>query len=366
MIHLHCQTCGKTFSDNEPIWQCPCGGLLDIEINTRLLLRKLEKRPIGMWRYREMIPLRVDKNIVTFNEGFTPLVEISLESNTIFFKIDYLFPSGSFKDRGASVLVSKIKELGIKKVLIDSSGNAGSAVSAYCAKAGIECLVLVPENTSEEKLNQIKAYGAKLYIVQGDRDETARVALKLAEKIYYASHYYNPFFIHGTKTFAYEIVEQLNWKAPDAVVLPIGNGTLLLGAYIGFKELMNQKIIKKIPKLVAIQAKNCAPIFWMYKNNTNRIPDLTIKSTIAEGISVGRPPRATQIISAIKESKGTILTVSEKEIKQALKEIYKLGIYIEPTSATAVAGVKNYLKIAKKKELIVSTFTGTGLKSHKI
>ncbi len=313
-----------------------------------------------------MFPLTEDENIVSFNEGFTPLVRIPLEKKTVLFKMDFLFPTGSFKDRGASVLVSKIKELGIKKVLIDSSGNAGSAVSAYCAKAGIECLVLVPENTSEEKLNQIKAYGAKLYIVQGDRDETARVALKLAEKIYYASHYYNPYFVHGTKTFAYEIAEQLDWNAPDAVVLPIGNGTLLLGAYIGFKELLHQKIIKKMPRLISIQAQNCAPIFWMFKNETRRIPDLTIKTTIAEGISVGRPPRANQILSAIKESNGMVLTVSEKEIKKALNEIYKCGIYVEPTSATAWAGVKKYLKFSKRKELIVSTFTGTGLKSHKL
>ncbi|MEO0127622.1 MAG: threonine synthase [candidate division WOR-3 bacterium] len=366
MIYLLCQTCGKKFPDNEPLWQCTCSGIIDIKINSRLAFNKLKKRPPGIWRYREIIPLKEDKNIISFNEGFTPLIEIPIGKNEVLFKMDFLFPTGSFKDRGASVLVSKIKELGIKKVLIDSSGNAGSAVSAYCAKAGIECLVLVPENTSEEKLNQIKAYGAKLYIVQGDRDETARVALKLAEKIYYASHYYNPYFVHGTKTFAYEVVEQLNWQAPDAVVLPIGNGTLLLGAYIGFKELRKQKIIKKMPRLIGIQTQNCAPIYWMFKNKTNRIPELTIKPTIAEGISVGRPPRAAQIISAIKESKGIILTVSEKEIKQAINEIYKCGIYIEPTSATTVAGVKKYLKIAKKKELIVSTFTGTGLKSHKL
>ncbi|MEO0136252.1 MAG: threonine synthase [candidate division WOR-3 bacterium] len=366
MINLICRTCKKSYPDYKSLWQCHCGGILDLEITSLLPRRELSRRAISLWRYREMLPLKDDKNIISFNEGFTPLVEIPIEKKTVLFKMDFLFPTGSFKDRGASVLVSKIKELGIKKVLIDSSGNAGSAVSAYCAKAGIECTVLVPENTSEEKLNQIKAYGAKLYIVQGDRDETARVALKLSEKIYYASHYYNPYFLHGTKTFAYEIVEQLNWKAPDAIVLPIGNGTLLLGAYIGFKELLNQKLIKKMPKLIGVQSQNCAPIYWMFKNNTNRIPEFTIKPTIADGISVGRPPRAVQIISAIKESEGIIFTVSEKEIKQALKEIYKLGIYIEPTSATAVAGVKRYLKITKKKELIVSTFTGTGLKSHKI
>uniref|UniRef100_A0A7V0Z6S8 Threonine synthase n=1 Tax=candidate division WOR-3 bacterium TaxID=2052148 RepID=A0A7V0Z6S8_UNCW3 len=366
MIRLYCQLCGKRFSDEQPLWRCSCGGLIDIEINARLSLRGLKKRPPGIWRYREMLPIREDKNIVSFNEGFTPLVEIKIKNKPGLFKMDFLFPTGSFKDRGASIMVSKIKELGIKKVLIDSSGNAGCAVSAYCAKAGIECMVLVPENTSEEKMKQIKSYGAKLYIVQGNRDETARVALKLAEKNYYASHYYNPFFFHGTKTFAYEISEQLGWRAPDTLILPVGNGTLILGAYIGFKELHNQGLIKKIPKLIGIQTKNCAPIYWMFKRHTNYVPILSTKPTVAEGIAVGIPPRANQIIRTIKMTKGTIITVSEREIKQSLEETNLSGIYIEPTSATAVAGVKKYLGLSDKKELIVSTFTGTGLKSHKL
>jgi len=293
------------------------------------------------------------------------LIEIQISGRKIIFKQDYLFPTGSFKDRGASVLVSKIKELGIKKVIIDSSGNAGCAVSAYCARAGIECMVLVPENASEEKLIQIKKYGAKLFVVQGDREDTAQVALKMAEKIYYASHYYNPYFFHGTKTFAYEVAEQLNWNTPDAMVLPIGNGTLLLGAYIGFSELYQQKIIKRIPKLIGVQSTSCAPLFYMLKHNINKIPDLNIKRTIAEGIAIDKPPRANQIIEMVKKTRGTIITVSDSEIKNTLKEVYKQGIYIEPTSGVGVAGVKKYLKIANKKEFIVSTFTGHGLKSHK-
>jgi threonine synthase len=365
MDALVCSSCGKKYGIDQLIWQCNCGGMLDISISSKLPLKRLKHRNQGLWRYREVIPVKDDENIVSFNEGFTPVVEIKIDSKPILFKMDFLFPTGSFKDRGATVLVSKIKELKIKKVLIDSSGNAGCAISAYCAKAGIECLVLVPENTSEEKLNQIKSYGAKLYIVEGDRDETARVALKLAEKIYYASHYYNPFFFQGTKTFAYEVTEQLGWEPPDAVVLPVGNGTLLLGAYTGFKELFEQGLIHRMPKLIGIQSEQCAPIFKMLKYNFNLMPNITVKPTIAEGIAVGRPPRANQVIKAIKRTNGTILTVSEKEIKEGLDYICKMGIYIEPTSAVSVAGVKKYLKIGKVKGTILSTFTGTGLKSHK-
>ncbi|MEO0185310.1 MAG: threonine synthase [candidate division WOR-3 bacterium] len=365
MIEIVCRTCNRKFKQGDPVWQCSCGGLLDLNVKEKLPIKKLKNRPPTMWRYREVIPIINDKHIVSFNEGFTPLVQIKVDSKEIFFKMDFLFPTGSFKDRGASVLVSKIKELGGRKVLIDSSGNAGCAVSAYCAKAGIECIVLVPENTSEEKITQIKNYGAKLFVVQGNRDETAFIALKLAQKIYYASHYYNPFFFQGTKTFAYEIVEQLGWQAPDTMILPVGNGTLLLGAYIGFSELYKQKIIDKIPKLVGVQSKNCAPLSFMLKKKTNADPKLNMKSTIAQGIAVGRPARASQIISAIRNTHGTILTVSDAEIKQAHQQMSLSGIYIEPTSATAVAGVKRYLKISNKTEVIVSTFTGSGLKSHK-
>ncbi|MGQ9702666.1 MAG: threonine synthase [bacterium] len=365
MASLICRICSKKYSLNEPVWQCVCGGLLDLHVKAQLPVKKLKKRPPTMWRYREVLPVESDTNIVSMNEGFTPLIEIKISDKKIFFKQDYLFPTGSFKDRGASVLISKIKELGIKKVIIDSSGNAGCAVAAYCTRAGIECLVLVPENTSEEKLTQIRSYGAKLFVVQGTRDETAQVALEMAEKIYYASHYYNPFFFHGTKTFAYEICEQLEWQAPDTVVFPLGNGTLFLGAYIGFNELYKQNIINKIPRFVGIQTKACAPLFYMLTKGIQRIVDIPVKSTIAEGIAVSRPPRAIQLIEIVKKTKGTIITVSESEIIQALKQIYQQGIYIEPTSGAGVAGVKKYLKISDKKELIVSTLTGHGLKSHK-
>ena len=365
MSTLICQMCGRKYALNEPVWQCVCGGLLDLHITSELPVKKLKERPPTMWRYREMLPIELDKNIVSMNEGFTPLIETKISDKKIIFKQDYLFPTGSFKDRGASVLISKLKELGIKRVIIDSSGNAGCAIAAYCARAGIKCMVLVPENTSGEKLTQIRSYGAKLFVVQGTRDETAHVALEMAEKIYYASHYYNPFFFHGTKTFAYEICEQFEWQAPDSVVFPLGNGTLFLGAYIGFKELHKQKIIKKIPKFIGIQTKACAPLFYMLKKGIQSIADIPVKLTIAEGIAIGRPPRARQLIEIIKKTEGTIITVSEAEIIKALKQIYQQGIYIEPTSGAAVAGVNKYLKFANKKDLIVSALTGHGLKSHK-
>ncbi len=198
-------------------------------------------------------------------EGFTPLVETDFNGHRVLLKIDYLFPTGSYKDRGATVLISKAKELGIKKVIEDSSGNAGSAIAAYCARAGIGCEIYVPQTTSLGKLVQIQAYGANLRRIEGSREETARVAMEAASRIYYASHCWNPFFLHGTKTFAFEIWEQLGWKAPDVLILPVGHGTLFLGAYLGFKELKEAGLVKRVPKLVAVQSVSCAPLYKAFK-----------------------------------------------------------------------------------------------------
>jgi threonine synthase len=296
-------------------------------------------------------------------EGFTPLEEIELNGHRVFLKMDYLFPTGSYKDRGAAVLISKVRELGIKKVVEDSSGNAGSAIAAYCAKAAIGCEIYVPLSTSSGKLVQIQAYGATLKMVEGSRERTAEVAMEAASKTYYASHCWNPFFLHGTKTFAFEIYEQMGWKTPDTLVLPVGHGTLFLGAYIGFKELKEAGEIKRIPRLVGIQSAACAPLYQALKKGWRETLPIDKKETIAEGISIAKPVRGKQILEVIKETDGEVLTVTEKEIGVALREMGRKGHFIEPTSAATIAGLKKYLKKKNVKEIVVSTLTGMGLKA---
>ena len=289
--------------------------------------------------------------------------EMEFNSHRALIKIDYIFPTGSYKDRGATVLISKLKELGIQKVIEDSSGNAGSAISAYCARAGIECEIYVPEYTSSGKLAQIQAYGATLKKIEGSREKTAEVAMEASSKIYYASHCWNPFFLHGTKTFAFEIWEQIGWKAPDTLVLPVGHGTLLLGAYIGFRELMEAGKVKRIPKLVGVQSAACAPLFQAFKKGWRENFPIEKKETMAEGIAIANPVRGRQILEAIRETGGEILTITEKEIGVAMKEMSRKGHFIEPTSASTIAGLKKYLNQKKKKEIVVSTLTGMGLKA---
>lgn len=334
-----------------------------MEFESGIDLDKIVSRKPGLWRYREVLPVEDDANIISFDEGFTPLVEVDISGRGVLFKLEQLFTTGSFKDRGAAVLVSKIKELGITEVVEDSSGNAGCAVAAYCAKAGIACTIFAPELTSAGKLAQIRSYGARLELIPGSREDTTRAVLEAAEKTYYASHFYNPYFFHGTKTFAYEVAEQLNWRAPDTIITPVGHGSLLLGAALGFRELRQAGIIEKTPKFIGVQAAACCPLHQGFEQNLDEAPTIDKQGTIAEGIAIAEPLRDRQILQAIRSSGGHTIIVTEDEIKRSLVAMARQGLYIEPTSAVAPAAVGKYLKTAPADETIVSVFTGHGLKA---
>jgi threonine synthase len=363
MSNLICAECGRSFPVEEKIWKCACGGLLDVDFQPHFPIDKIRQRKPTMWRYREAIPIWEDKNIISFDEGFTPLIRVDFGGKTVWIKQDHLFPTGSYKDRGASILISKVKELGIESVVEDSSGNAGCAIAAYCAKARIKCQIFVPEDTSGGKLAQIQLYGAKLNKIPGSREETARAALKAAEKDYYASHSWNPFFFQGTKTFAFEVCEQLGWKSPGSVVVPVGNGTLLLGAYIGFNELFHAGMIQEIPKIIGVQSLHCAPLYKAFKEGLKEIPAIDKKDTLAEGIAIAEPIRGKQVLEAVIKSKGELMAVSELEIKNSLRALCQKGFYVEPTSAATTAGLSKYLEKANSEEIVVSVFTGHGLKT---
>ena len=323
----------------------------------------IRNRAPSLWRYREALPVDDDRNIVSFQEGFTSLLNVLFDSRTVRIKQDQLFPTGSYKDRGAAVLVSKIKELGIREVIEDSSGNAGCSIAAYCAAAGIRCHIFVPGASSPAKLHQIETYGADLHKIPGSREDCAQAAMIAAESTYYASHVWNSFFIHGTKTFAYEICEQMSWRVPDTVILPVGNGTLLLGASIGFRDLMDARITNSLPRLIAVQAQNCAPLANAFHAKLSDIPSIVTSKTIAQGIAIAQPARGAQILEAVRGSRGDFITVDEHEIGQAQQEMARQGFYIEPTAAACIAGVQKYLPLSPPDEEIVSVFTGHGLKA---
>jgi len=363
MGQLICQACAAAYPLDEARWRCDCGSLLGIAFEPALDLERIARRKPTMWRYREAIPLCDDANVVSFDEGFTPLIPIDVEGREVLIKQDHLFPTGSYKDRGASVLVSKIKELGISHVVEDSSGNAGSAIAAYCARAGVRCDIYVPASTSAGKLAQIQGYGATLHQIPGSREATALATLEAAQDTYYASHSWNPFFFQGTKTFAFEVCEQLGWRSPGTLVLPVGNGTLLLGARLGFDELVSAGVVSQCPRIVAVQAANCAPLHRAFQERREVVPPIDAKATLAEGIAIAEPIRGAQILEAVRKSGGYFVSVTEAEIERTLKAMCRQGFYIEPTAAATMAGVHQYVRHAPASETIVTALTGHGLKA---
>jgi threonine synthase len=364
-MHLRCLSCQRTYPYDTYNWHCDCGGVFEIEDTPRFAQDKIEANDFTLWRYRAMLPVKGKEGIVTLGEGFTPLVEIQVYGLNIHCKLEFLAPTGSFKDRGTAVLINVLRELGVKKVVEDSSGNAGASLAAYAARSGIEAEVYVPAHASPAKLLQIVIYGAKLVKVEGPRDRAAQAVQEAAAQgAYYASHYYNPFTLEGIKTIAYEIWEQLGQRAPDNLVLPVGHGTLLLGAYRGFTDLQAVGLIERLPRLFAIQAETCAPLYEAYTRGLDDAFPVERGQTIAEGISIGKPVRGRQILAAVRETDGAILTVSDVETLCAQNELARHGLYVEPTSAVAIAALPQLSGLIGPEQITIVPLTGSGLKDQ--
>ena len=364
-VEFACIDCGETYSPSEPRWRCGCGGPLEVAPNAIFPRESLSKRPATLWRYREAIPIADDANIVTMNEGVTPLVPLPFGGAEILCKLDFLFPTGSFKDRGATVLMSKMKEWGLAQVLMDSSGNAAAAVAAYAARAGIECDIYAPASTSQAKCAQITAYGANLHKIPGPRAASTAVAMEAAKERFYASHFWNPWFNHGTKTWAFEVWEQLGFRAPDAVVAPAGHGSALLGASLGFSELLRAGYIDELPKIFAAQAARCAPMVQMWEENLGAVPEITPEDTLAEGISIAAPVRWKQMLEAVRASGGSFVAVRDEAIPSLLRAFGAKGVLMEPTSAVAFAAAQALREQGKisPSDSVVVPVTGHGLKA---
>ncbi|MGM0879149.1 MAG: threonine synthase [Bacillota bacterium] len=362
-----CHSCGTTYDVTEFVWKCSCGGMLDlVKENGKIDISSLQGYPSTMWRYIDTMPFDKNSNIwktVTMGEGYTPLIVLEESEPNTLVKVDYMMPTLSFKDRGAAVLIAKAKELGVTKVIADSSGNAGTSIAAYSKRAGIACDIFLSESTSPKKIAQIKAHGANVRAINGSREDVAAAAQKAVteEQTFYASHVYNPFFYEGTKTYAYEIWEQMQ-SIPDALIIPVGNGTLLLGTYYGFKELMERGLTDRLPKLVAIQAENCAPLAKAFANNQQVAEQVENSGTLAEGIAIAAPARSTQILEAIRETNGQFIITKEREIAEARITLASKGFYVEPTTAANYAGYLKYRHKADEK--IVIPLCGAGIKAN--
>jgi threonine synthase len=359
MFKLICNNCRKELPLDFRGFLCPCGGLLGIEMEKVFQPDRIIGQDLSLFRYGNFLPLTGEER-VSLGEGMTPLIPYHADGKEeVLLKLESLSPTGSFKDRGAAVLITRAKELGIGQVVEDSSGNAGSAIAAYSARAGISARIFVPEGTSEGKLSLIKKFGAELTITPGGRDEAAKAALIEAKKTYYASHYYNPYFFQGTKTFAYELWEQLN-PLPAAVIIPLGNGTLYLGAYIGFSELLSAGLIERMPELFSVQSAVCAPL---YKKLKGEIPESNDSRRLAQGIMIENPVRLPEIVEALNRSGGEVVVVSNYEIEKAQRELFSKGIAAEPTAAVPLAGyfLLNKMGLLPRGRIVIP-ITGSGLK----
>lgn len=322
-------------------WCCPaCRGPLDLDFSpTPAPLKSLAGRVNSLWRYAECLPLA--SPTVSLGEGRTPLVPLK---DGISAKLDFLMPTLSFKDRGAVLLAELALRLRPRRVIADSSGNAGTAIAAYCARAALPCTVYVPDGTSPKKLEQIEAHGARTHVVDGDREATARAAREAADEegTFYASHVFNPYFLHGTKTYVHELWEDLGGRLPDVIVVPVGNGTLLLGAALAVAELHSAGLIDRRPALYAVQAAAVAPLARAWDAGADDLVGVTAMApTFAEGIAIPRPPRARQILRAVRESGGGFLTVTEDQIRHAQRDLASQGLYVESTGVACWAAVRH-------------------------
>jgi threonine synthase len=355
---------GATYSLGEPRWRGDSGGHVNLGPAPGLKRGEIDGSVHSLWRYRKA--LLVDAgSAVTMGEGWTPLVRAAWEGTAVDFKLDFMMPTGSFKDRGMTVMVSYLRSRGITSVLEDSSGNAGASLSAYAAAAGLACRILVPETASYPKIAQIAACGADVVTIKGSRQDVAEAALRQSAELFYASHNWQPFFVEGTKTLAYELWEQSGFHAPDNVVVPLGYGSNVLGADRGFDELLRAGEIARRPRLFGVQAAHCAPYEAAFRAGVETLGSVEVRPTVAEGIATPRPTRGPEVLRAVRGSGGSVVAVEEAEIVGALRDLARRGLYVEPTAAAAAAGLTRLLAagVIRPQEDTVLVLTGSGLKA---
>jgi threonine synthase len=358
LFELRCIKCREHQSATIARLNCvKCNGLLEISYYQDV--SKVAPR----------LPLNLPSSQLTLGEGNSPAVhfkvlgeELGLE--VLWAKLEYLSPTGSFKDRGSSVLISAAREEGVVEFVEDSSGNAGASLSAFAAAAGMTAHIFVPATTSENKLNQIRVYGATLHTIEGPRQAATESAQAMVdqEDILYLSHNYSAYFAEGMKSFSYEVTAIVGTDI-EHIVFPVGNGSLLVGAHKGFDELVKANVLGITPKLHAVQALAISPIVaainkkvWSW-NPSER--------TVASGISVSNPPRIEQTVNAIRASGGAATSVADKDILRWQHEIAtKEGVFCEPTSAAAFAGLEKLIKqgVIPKGSKVLVPVTGSGLK----
>ena len=361
-FELRCFACGAAHSADMNSLGCErCGGPLDVRYTAEAAVASGGEAPM---------PYHDGAAAVTLGEGGTPCVDLRavarlLGVRRVYGKAEYQNPTGSFKDRGTAAMISVAAELGVTAVVEDSSGNAGASVAAYAARAGIEAHVFAPADAPAAKLSQIRVYGAHTHLIEGPRQAATDAAEAYCEThgMVYASHNLSPYFLEGTKTFAYEAARQLAEDPPQHLVAPVGNGSLATGPWKGFRELSDAGQIERGPRVHAVQSRAVMPVAAAYEGSAWSAADAG--RTIAGGISVAAPPRMAQVLRVLRESGGAAIAVADEDMTRWQRLVAEEeGIYAEPTSAAAFAGLEALAArgVVGADDCVLVAITGSGLK----
>jgi threonine synthase len=359
-----CAVCGTTYPADRPIWRCDCGGHLNLTPGPGLGRGDIDAADASLWRYRAGLRLSGPPK-VSLGEGWTPLMTRYWDGAPVHFKLESQMPTGSFKDRGTAVMLNHLLEVGVGPIHEDSSGNAGSSIATYAAAAGLPCRIYVPATAPRAKIVQIAAAGAEVRAIPGTRQAVTEAALAATGESFYASHNWHPFFIEGTKTLAYELWEQLGFQVPNNILVPTGYGSNILGLDRGFDELARRGEIAHRPRLFAVQAENCAAFAAAWAAGAADYVAFAPQATVADGIATVKPVRTTEVLSALRRSQGGVVAVPEAEIGLALTALGRLGLFVEPTAATAGAALTRLLRAGTigPDQTTIAVLTGHGLKA---
>jgi len=353
-----CRNCGKEVCRDKWWWRHDCGGVLDIifDLQGRKFPELIDVKEENIRRYTQLLPV---EELPSVHQGWTPIAKENVDGVEVNFKLEYLSPGGSHKDRGAYVSVAKAKELGQKGIIVDSSGNAGIAHSLMGLLSGVDVHVFISKYAPEGKKKLLRLLQANVHEIDGDRMDVNREAIKAErEGLAYVTQWWNPYFIEGEKTMAYEAYEQVG--SVDYVIVPVGCGTILLGLYKGYEELVELQALDKVPKIIASQAcgysKACEEL--------GAKKECVTKTKLADGVAVTDQPRRGQIIEAVKRTNGHGIIVEDEEIKESLVELRKLGFIVEPTSAVPYVALKQSIKegFIEPGSKVLLPLTGSGLK----
>ena len=382
VIGLKCLICGKEYKVNEIDYVCPHhgdDGILDVNYDYDFIGQQISKKTLSdshdftIWRYKGLLPVHVNANVPPLSIGWTPLYAAPrlagfMGCKTVWVKDDGRQPTASFKDRASAVAILKAKEKKARIITTASTGNAAASLSGLCASIQQPNVIFVPETAPQAKIAQLLVFGSQVILVKGSYDDAFELCLQAAKTYdwYNRNTGYNPYMTEGKKTAAYEICEQLNWKAPDCIFVSVGDGCIIGGLHKGLKDLFALGWIEKMPKLMGIQAVGSSYMYEAWKHDEDILTKPPVNArTVADSISAGLPRDRIKAMAAVKETGGAYICISDEEILRAIPELAReTGVFAEPAGATAYAGLKEAvnLKLVSKDDRIVVLNTGNGLK----